>query len=122
MMREEIRKLAAAIVRPSAEEEPLLDALCTAAEAEVSGRLQAERPAESCASAFCCAAALLAAAGVLSGRSGGNVEQFTAGDVSLRTGNGSSLCETAAALRRQAAALMAPYWRDDSFAFLGVRG
>lgn len=122
-MHEEIWKLASAIVKPSAAEEPLLEALCTAAEEEVSGRLQEGRTAESCGGAFLCAAALLAAAGVLPGRSGGDVEQFTAGDVSLRTGGSAGdMCETAAVMRRQAAAIMAPYWKDDGFAFLGVRG
>lgn len=122
-MHEEILKLAAAIVKPTEAEMPLLEALCTAAEAEVSGRLREDRTAESCGGAFLCAAALLAAAGVLPGRSGADVEQFTAGDVTLRTGNSSgNLCETAAALRRQAAEIMAPYWTDGGFAFLGVRG
>ena len=63
-----------------------------------------------------------AAAGLLPARSGGGVEQFTAGEVSIRTGGGGDLCQLAAAFRRQAADLMAPFWGDDGFAFLGVRG
>ena len=72
--------------------------------------------------AFPCAAALLAAAGLLPCRDGGDVERFTAGEVSLQTGGNGGLCAAAGLLRRQAAAMMAPYWADDSFAFAGVRG
>ena len=60
--------------------------------------------------------------GLLACRSGGDVEQFSVGDVSVRTGGGSQGCETAAAMRRQAAAMMAGFCGDDEFAFLGVRG
>lgn len=121
-MHEKIFELASAITRPTAAEAPLLEALCTAAEAEAAGRLRDGEAAETCGEAFLCAAALLAAAGLLPCRDGGEVEQFTAGEVSLRTCGSGSMCETAAALRRQAAAIMAPYWGDDTFAFLGVRG
>ena len=67
------------------------------------------------------AAALLAAGGLLVCRSGGDGEQFSVGDVSVRTGGGQG-CEAAAAMRRQAAAMMAGFCGDDEFAFLGVRG
>ena len=50
------------------------------------------------------------------------MEQFSVGDVSVRTGGGSQGCEAAAAMRRQAAAMMAGFCGDDQFAFLGVRG
>ena len=49
------------------------------------------------------------------------MEQFTAGDVTIRTG-GSDGCGDGASLRRQAALLMADYWKDDGFAFVGVKG
>lgn len=114
--------LAGAIVQPSEEEKPLLTALCAAAEAELARRLREGLSPEDCGDAFPCAAALLAAAGLLPCRSGGDVEQFSVGDVSLRTGGGSHVCEAAAAMRRQAASMMAGYWGDDAFAFLGVQG
>lgn len=120
-MFEQILYLAAAIVQPTEEERPLLTAMCTAAMAELGQRLRDGLSPEDCGDAFPCAAALLAAAGVLPCRSGGDVEQFSVGDVSLRTG-GSGISETASALRRQAASMMSPYWGDDEFAFLGVRG
>lgn len=121
-MLEQILHLAAAIVQPSAAEAPLLEALCTAAEAEVTRRLREETTPEDCGDAFACAAALLAAAGLLPCRSGGDVEQFTVGSVSVKTGSGGQICEAAAAMRRQAASIMAPYWGDGGFAFQGVRG
>ena len=118
-MHEEILRLAAMIAKPSEEERVLLDALCSGAEAEIIGRLRDGETPESCGGAFPCAAALLAAAGLLPCRDSGDVTQFSAGEVSLKTGGA---CEAAAALRRQAAAMMEPFWRDDSFSFLGVRG
>lgn len=120
-MHENILKLAAAISQAAAGERELLEALCAAAEEELSGRLREERTPEQCGDAFLCAAAMLAAAGLMACRESGGVEQFTAGEVSLRLG-GSGAGEAAALLRRQAAALMAPHWRDDAFAFVGVRG
>ena len=122
-MLEKIRKLAAAMTRPSEEETPVLEALCETAMIEAAGRLRDGSTPEMCEELFCCAAALLAAAGLFASRSGGGVASFTAGDVSVRmAGDGCSAAETAAALRRQAACIMAYYWGDDDFAFRGVRG
>ena len=119
-MHETILSLAEAIVSPSDQERPLLESLCSCAEAQITGRLCEGTAPEDCADAFTCAAALSAAAGLLSCRGAGNIEQFTAGEVSMRFSAPSG--GAAAALQKQADALMAPYWRDDAFAFLGVRG
>lgn len=119
-MQDYIFSLAAAIVQPQEEEKPLLAALCAAAEAKLAGRLRDGLAPADCGNAFPCAAALLAAAGLLPCRSGGAVEQFTAGDVSIRTGGG--LAAAAAAMERQAGALLEGYAADGGFAFLGVRG
>ncbi len=121
-MLEKILKLAEAIAQPSEVERALLEALCTAAQAEVAARLGEAWTPETCEDTFCCAAAMLAAAGLFASRTGGEVESFTAGEVSVRTGSGGGALEAAAALRRQAEALMAGYWGDDSFAFVGVKG
>lgn len=121
-MLEQIINLTAAIAHPSEEEMPLLTALCTAAEAELVRRLRENVAPEDCGSAFPCAAALLAVAGLLPCRSVGCAEQFSVGDVSVRTGSGDRACETAAAMRRQAASMMAAYWNDDDFSFQGVKG
>lgn len=120
-MRETILELARAICVPGETEVPVLEALVSAAEAELAGRLGSETSPEDCGDAFLCAAALLAAAGLLACRTGGDVEQFTVGEISLRSGSGGS-GGGAEILRRQAERLMAPYWTDDGFAFLEVRG
>lgn len=122
MIHEKVFRLAAVIAQAGEEETPLLEALCTAAEAQTAQRLRKGCTAGDCGDAFCCAAAMLAVAGMLACRSGGEVEQLQAGDVSLRLGPGGGACEAAAVLRRQSALLMAPYWEDDGFAFAGVRG
>lgn len=119
-MHEKILSLAEAITSPTQQEQPLLESLCTCAETQITHRLSHSVTPEDCADAFTCAAALLAAAGLFSCRSSGGAEQFTAGDVSLRFSSDAG--GSAAALQRQAEAMMAPYWQDDAFAFLGVRG
>ena len=121
-MVEQILGLAALIARPAEEEKTLFEAMCTAAAADLTRRLRDGVKPEDCGDAFPCAAALLAAGGLLACRSGGDVEQFSVGDVSVRTGSGNHGCETTAAMRRQAAAMMAGFCGDDEFAFLGVRG
>lgn len=118
---ERIMELAEAMTSPEESERPLLEALCTAAEAAAAERLKEGLTPEDCGVTYLCAAAMLAAAGLMPCRENGGVEQFTAGEVSIRTG-GSDGCEEGASLRRQAAFLMADYWRDDGFAFVGVRG
>lgn len=120
-MFEQIVYLASAIVRPAEEERPLLTSMCAAAMAELAGRLRKGLTPEDCGDAFPCAAALLAASRVLPCRGGGDVEQFSVGDVSVRTG-GSGINETAAALRRQAESMLTAYCGDGEFAFLGVKG
>ena len=121
MIHEKVFRLASVIAQAGEEEIPLLEALCTAAEAQTAQRLREGCTAGDCGDAFCCAAAMLAAAGLLPCRENGGVEQFTAGDVTIRTG-GSDGCGDGASLRRQAALLMADYWKDDGFAFVGVKG
>lgn len=119
-MHETILSLAEAITSPSDQEQPLLESLCTCAEAQITQRLSSGVTPETCAAAFTCAAALLAAAGLFSCRSAGGAEQFTAGGVSLRLSADAG--GAAAALQHQAETMMAPYFQDDTFAFLGVRG
>ena len=121
-MVEQILGLAALIARPAEEEKPLLEAMCTAAAADLTRRLRDGVKPEDCRDSFPCAAALLAAGGLLACRSGGDVEQFSVGAVTVQNGGGSQGCEAAAAMRRQAAAMMAGFCGDDQFAFLGVRG
>lgn len=120
-MTEEIYTIAAAIAAPSEGETDLLELLCAAAEQELTATLRPGVAATDCREAFLCAAGYLAAAGLLAGR-GGQTEQFTAGEVSIRTAAAGS---RGAELRALAERLMAPY--SDSggggaFAFREVPG
>ena len=117
-MFEQIPVLAAAMALPTDAEQPLLAALCAAAVDEITRKLRPGLAAEDCGDAFLCAAAMTAAAGLISCRN--TVEQFSAGDVSLRTGGDGG--QTAESMRKRAAEMMSPYWADDRFAFAGVKG
>ena len=69
------------------------------------------------------AAAWLAAAGLLTGRSAGSAgEGFTIGEVSLSRADPAQSRNTAECLRRQAWRLLRPYCRDGDFVFRGVPG
>ncbi len=120
-MHETIVKLASAITMAGTgeAETTLLDSLCTAAETDWTRRLRQGVTPSECGSAFVCAAAFTAAAGMMSAGSGG-VTSFTAGDVSVRCG-GSGGESGPKALLTQAERLMAPYTEADDFAFYGVR-
>lgn len=119
-MHEKIYEMAAQAVSPSEAEQSQLDTLCTAAEAELTGQLRDGITAEVCGSIFIFAAALIAASEMMLLRSVNEVEQFTAGEVSIRSGQDKAAA--AASLRQQAKALMAPFSDDSSFAFMGVQG
>lgn len=121
-MFEHVLSLASVIVQPSEEEKPLLAALCAAAVTDLTGRLRPSLTPEDCGDAFPCAAALSAAAAMLPCRGGGDVEQFSAGDVSVRTGGSGGARQAAGEMRRRAEEIIAPYAADGSFAFRGVRG
>ena len=120
-MTEEIYTIAAAIAAPSEGEADLLELLCAAAEQELTGTLRPGVTAADCREAFLCAAGYLAAAGLLAGR-GGQTEQFTAGEVSIRTAAAGGRGEE---LRSLAERLMAPYNNSGgggAFAFREVPG
>ena len=119
-MHEKIYEMAAQALSPTEAEQSLLDTLCAAAELELSAHLRDGITADDCGSIFILAAALTAAAEMMLLRSVNGVEQFTAGEVSIRAGKSDG--GNAAALRRQAAALLSPFCEDGSFAFMGVPG
>lgn len=122
-MNETILTLAQALCGASEAEKPLLQALCQAAEADWTGRLRAGKTADGCGSAFSCAAAFTAVAGLLSARGGGDsFSSFTAGTVSVSARGAAETGAAADTLRREAERLMAPYVTEDSFCFCGVRG
>lgn len=121
-MTERILELACGIANPSEEERSLLETLCHAAEAAWVARLKDGVSAEECGEAFLCAVAFTAAADFAVGRSSSGVESFTAGEISVRRSGSAEGAAQAQALRKTAERLMAPYTKQETFAFKGVRG
>ena len=105
-----------------AEDEEILRVLCQTAEAELAGRLRPGVTAEDCGEAFPLAAAYWALAGLCAAGQQGTVESFTAGDVTIRRGNGGTAADQAVALREQAERLLAPWAKDGGFCFQKVMG
>ena len=122
MSTETILTLAKVLSGAGEDEEPLLEALCQAAERQWERRLRPGVTAEDCGEAFPCAAAFTAAADLAAARSGGQVSGFTAGSVSVRIRGAAESCALAESLRRTAERLMAPFAVPDDFCFRGVRG
>ena len=100
-------------------DETLLEKLCQAVQAELEGRLRPGLTAQDCGGAFPVAAAWLVLGALYDSGGAGQVESFTAGELTVRTGGGSS---HSAQLREQALRLMAPYCAEEGFAFRGVPG
>ena len=98
-------------------QEQALEALCQAAEAELTGRLREGVKPEDCGPAFVLGCAWLALAGLAAGTA--SVERFTAGDVTVQARDGAA---RAAALRLQAETVLGPYLRERGFVFQGVDG
>lgn len=89
-----------------------------AAEGELRRRLREDIKPEDCEPAFLMAAAFLTLAWHLTGQGGEEVESFSAGDLTIRAGG----TERSRSLVEQAERMLAPYCRDDAFAFRGVKG
>ena len=121
-MLETILELARTVSGTGEAESVLLEALCQAAEAEWTGRLREGVTAESCGTAFPCAAAFTAAANLAAGRGGDAIASFQAGDVSVEGRGGADSAALAEALRNTAERLMAPYVQAADFSFRRVRG
>ena len=86
-------------------EEKILSVLCAGELGAWRGRLREGVTEEDCGDALT-----------------GRVVSFSAGDLSVRETEGQTAEESANALRRQAERLMAPYARDEGFAFWEVEG
>ncbi|MBO5917750.1 MAG: hypothetical protein J6Q14_03165 [Oscillospiraceae bacterium] len=99
------------------QEEALLCACCAACE-QLSAALREGVSVQDCADTFALAGAWLALAAMETGGTAGQAESFTAGDVSVHTGDSAPRAMT---LRRQAWELMAPWVKDRRFLFYGVR-
>ncbi len=96
----------------------LLHTLCAASAASLAARLKEGLTPEDCQEDFLTAASLLALASLSSAEETGQIQEFKAGDLTIRQG-GTAGSTPAQCLRQQARLLMAPYLRD-SFSFAGV--
>lgn len=95
---------------------PLLEVLCRSAENSLTQKLRDGICADDCQADFIAAASLLALAALSETDDVAQMEQISAGDLTLRRGSTDS---AACCLRYQAEMMMAPYLKD-RFAFLGV--
>lgn len=122
-MDEEILKTAKSICACTEEDETLLKRLCAASAQALKRELRAGVSPEECEGAFVCASAWLAAAALTEARLAGGEElsALRAGDVSVTMRNAGG-CGRAAALRRSARQLMAPYTEGGGFFFCAVKG
>ena len=94
----------------------VLEALCTAGTAALTARLRDGLTPADCRADFVAAASLMALAALDELDEDRNVEQITAGDLTIRKG---SRAAAANCLRTQADLMMAPYMKD-AFSFRGV--
>ena len=115
----QMTEVARALGRVEEPEYGVLDGLCEAAYGQLSGRLKAGVKPEDCGQCFVLAGAWLALAGLEVSRAVGQAERFSAGDVSVQSGDAGLRAEE---LRRQAEKLMAGWLRDEKFMFCGVDG
>ena len=113
-MDEEILETAKSICACGAEDEALLKRLCAASAQALERELREGVAPEDCEGAFICASAWLTLANRL-------VHDFRAGDVTIEVRDGAN-SERAAALRRSARQLMAPYTEGGGFFFCAVKG
>lgn len=122
-MYEEILETAKSICACGAEDEALLKRLCAASAQALERELREGVAPEDCEGAFICASAWLAAAALTDARLGGAEElsSLRAGDVTIEVRGGAN-SERAAALRRSARQLMAPYTEGGGFFFCAVKG
>ena len=96
----------------------LLGLLCNAAAASLTSRLREGITVESCGKDFVMAASLYALADMKQLEGEGQIEEFKAGDLTVRQGTASRE-GTAACLQKRAEELMKPYLKE-RFVFLGV--
>lgn len=97
------------------ENETLLQVVCQAQVSSLEARLRDDLTTEDCQADFVTAAGMYALAAMADMGATGGIEQFTAGDVTVRRGADG----TADYLRRQAEMLMRPYLKPP-FVFVGV--
>ncbi len=116
-MKEKVLEMASALGKTEADE--TLETLCAAAVETLTAQLRPGVAPEDCGQAFVLSAAWMALAQRELGPSGGGVERFTAGAVTIQRGDANARRE---ALLLQARQVMHTWLRDEGFAFRGVRG
>ena len=97
-------------------QQAMLQVLCVAAAEALQRRLRDDVEVEVCRETFLTAASLFALADLRSAGENGLVEEFKAGDLTVKHAGGAV---TAASLQQRAEKLMKPYLKDH-FSFLGV--
>ena len=95
----------------------ILRALCSAATASLTARLREGLRPEDCKADFIASASLYALAALNAVKDGDTLEQFTAGDLTIR--KSASADPASNVLRNQAELMIAPYLKD-RFCFRGV--
>ena len=119
MMKEQVFAQALLLTGPLEEtQQELLRLLCGAAASSLALRLKEGLRPQDCAQDFVTAASLYALAALGSSREEPLVEEFKAGDLTVRQSS-EARKDPSHALQQQADALMKPYLAD-SFAFVGV--
>ena len=108
-------------LRGQEDEQEMLFPLCAAVETELAGRLKDSVSPVDCGEAFVLAAACHVLAFLYAAGRQEQIESFTAGDVTIRQGNGTS-AQRAADLREQGDRLLAPWAEDGRFFFQKVMG
>ncbi len=116
-MTQRIAELARTLGQVSEQEEELLATLCNAVCQELDASLRDEVSPDDCPDVFALAGAWLALAGLEVSRGAGQAESFTAGDVTVRSGNTEN---KARLLRMQAKHLLSGWTKDNAFVFFGV--
>ena len=95
----------------------ILNTLCSAATASLTARLREGLRPEDCKADFVAAASLFALAAMNRVKDGAQLEQVTAGDLTLRKSGNTDAASNV--LRNQAELMIAPYLKD-RFCFRGV--
>ena len=116
-MTEQIIALAIAM-GASESQRAVLEPLCAAAARTLAAQLRPGLTPQDCVNAFSVCAAWMALDGLYAAGGGSGVTSFTAGEVSIQTGNGGDT----GGLTEQIQRLMAPYLIDGGFYFQGVSG
>ena len=116
-MTEQVMELVQALAG-AGQSEALLEPVCAAACRMLDRKLKDGLAPEDCQGAYPLAAAWLAMDWLRSARGLEGVTALSAGDISVRREGGGD----SGSLSQKAFELMAPYFRDEGFAFRGVRG